>query len=292
MLANYHTHTTFCDGKNSPEEVILSAIAKGFSAIGFSGHGYTAYDLRYCMKDTEAFKQAIPPLKEKYKNQIQVYMGTEEDAFAPVNRSDYEYMIGSCHYFRIDRYQASHCGSDALTDAAQSQERADTSRYAYYPIDSGYGYFKKCLALFDNDPIRLADAYYGAFVPYILKRKPDIIGHFDLITKFDEKDTDMFLRNAEYEALAEKYTKEALKADCIFEVNTGAISRGYRQTPYPSEQRLHVLKREGGKVMLSSDSHAADTIDCSFAETRKRLKDIGFQYVYVLYDGEFQKDYI
>ena len=137
-----------------------------------------------------------------------------------------------------------------------------------------------------------ADAYYGAFVPYILKRKPDIIGHFDLITKFDEKETDMFLRNAEYEALAERYTKEALKADCIFEVNTGAISRGYRQTPYPSAQLLHVLKREGGKVMLSSDSHAADTIDCAFAETRQLLKDIGFQYVYVLYNGEFQKDYL
>ena len=273
MLANYHTHTTFCDGKNTPEEVILSAIEKGFSAIGFSGHGYTPYDLRYCMHDPEAFKQAIPPLKEKYKKQIQVYMGTEEDAFAPVlNRSDYEYMIGSCHYFRV--------------------ERPDASGYDYYPIDSGYGYFKKCLDLFDHDPIRLADAYYGAFVPYILKRKPDIIGHFDLITKFDEKETDMFLRNAEYEALAERYTKEALKADCIFEVNTGAISRGYRQTPYPSAQLLHVLKREGGRVMLSSDSHAADTIDCAFTETRQLLKDIGFQYVYVLYNGEFQKDYL
>ena len=112
MLANYHTHTTFCDGKNTPEEVILSAIEKGFSAIGFSGHGYTPYDLRYCMPDPEAFKKAIPPLKEKYKNQIQVYLGTEEDAFAPVaNRSDYEYMIGSCHYFCKDG--------------------------AYYPIDSG-----------------------------------------------------------------------------------------------------------------------------------------------------------
>ena len=70
MLANYHTHTTFCDGKNTPEEVILSAIEKGFSAIGFSGHGYTPYDLRYCMHDPEAFKQAIPPLKEKYKNPV------------------------------------------------------------------------------------------------------------------------------------------------------------------------------------------------------------------------------
>ena len=81
MLANYHTHTTFCDGKNTPEEVILSAIEKGFSAIGFSGHSYTPYDLRYCMPDPEAFRKAIPPLKEKYKNQIQVYLGRRRCLF-------------------------------------------------------------------------------------------------------------------------------------------------------------------------------------------------------------------
>ncbi len=39
MIANFHTHTVFCDGRNTPEEVVLSAIEKGFSAIGFSGHG-------------------------------------------------------------------------------------------------------------------------------------------------------------------------------------------------------------------------------------------------------------
>lgn len=26
MLTNYHTHTAFCDGKNSAEEMVLSAI--------------------------------------------------------------------------------------------------------------------------------------------------------------------------------------------------------------------------------------------------------------------------
>ena len=28
IKTNYHTHTLYCDGKNSPEEVILSAIEK------------------------------------------------------------------------------------------------------------------------------------------------------------------------------------------------------------------------------------------------------------------------
>lgn len=34
MLVNYHTHTKFCDGENTPEELVLYAIDKGFDAIG------------------------------------------------------------------------------------------------------------------------------------------------------------------------------------------------------------------------------------------------------------------
>ena len=66
MLANFHTHSTFCDGKNTVEEVALAAIEKGFCAIGFSGHGYTDYDLRYCMKNTDGYIAEIKNLKEKY----------------------------------------------------------------------------------------------------------------------------------------------------------------------------------------------------------------------------------
>ena len=55
MLANFHTHSTFCDGKNTPEEIVLAALEKGFVSIGFSSHGYTPYDLRYCMKDTDGY---------------------------------------------------------------------------------------------------------------------------------------------------------------------------------------------------------------------------------------------
>ncbi len=85
---------------------------------------------------------------------------------------------------------------------------------------------------------------------------------------------------------------EALKTDCFFEVNTGAISRGYRTSPYPSLDLLHTLKNNGGKIVLNSDSHAADTLDCFFAESKKMLKDIGFEYTYMLYNNKFIKDYL
>ena len=31
-------HTCYCDGKNTPEEMVQSAIEKGLSTVGISGH--------------------------------------------------------------------------------------------------------------------------------------------------------------------------------------------------------------------------------------------------------------
>ena len=43
-MRDLHTHSTYSDGKASPEEVILSAIGKGLSEIGLSDHSYTFFD--------------------------------------------------------------------------------------------------------------------------------------------------------------------------------------------------------------------------------------------------------
>lgn len=266
MIANYHTHSTFCDGKNTAEEIVLAAIEKGFSVIGFSGHGYTDFDLRYCMKDTESYVSEINRLKCKYKKEIQIYLGVEEDAFSYTDRKNFDYIIGSSHYFCIDG--------------------------KYYPIDSNYDYFQKCLQLFEHDVVKMAHTYYSSFCNYITKRRPEIIGHFDLITKFDEVDTSFILDNREYNDVAEKYITSIADKGCIFEVNTGAISRGYRTSPYPAENLLHILKKSDAKLILSSDSHSITTLDFGFDDIRHYLKDMGFQYVYVLHNDNFVKDFL
>ena len=261
MPANFHTHTLFCDGKSTPEEVVLAAIEKGFSAIGFSGHGYTPFDTSYCMNDTAGYVAEVKRLKEKYKNEIQVYLGVEEDSSAPVNRSDFEYIIGSSHYLRING--------------------------EFVTIDSDPEQFARCLDAFSGDPVQLAEAYYTDFCAYINKRRPDIIGHLDLITKFDELGDSLFLKNPKYNALAEKAAIEAAKSGSIFEVNTGAITRGLRTTAYPAENILHTIKKQDARIILSSDSHEASTLDAYFEETKNYLYDIGFRHTYTIYDGEF-----
>ena len=44
MRQNLHTHSTYCDGKNSIRDMIETAIEKKFDILGFSGHGYMPLD--------------------------------------------------------------------------------------------------------------------------------------------------------------------------------------------------------------------------------------------------------
>ncbi len=266
MITNYHTHSTFCDGSSSLEEIVLYAIENKFDALGFSGHGYTPFDTEYSMTDTDRYIDDVGKLKEKYKEKIQIYLGVEEDLFSPVKRDDFDYIIGSSHYL--------------------------LKNGIYYAIDSDCDSFKKCLDLFDGDIIRFSHSYYKTFCDYIRQRKPDIVGHFDLITKYDEILDIGFKDNSEYIKLSKEYIIDALKCDVLFEVNTGAISRGYKKSPYPDDELLHTIKKYDGKVVLSSDSHSANTLSFYFEETKKHLRDIGFDCVYVLYDGKWKKDFI
>ncbi len=261
MLANYHTHSTFCDGKNTPEEIVLAAIDGGMHAIGFSGHGYTGFDLRYCMKDTEGYIREIKRLKEKYKSEIEIYLGVEEDAHNPVKRESFDYILGSSHY--------------ALVGGT------------YYPIDSGVSYFEKALAAYGGNILSFAEDYFSFFSGYINRRRPDIIGHFDLLTKFDDVSERRFFGNPEYMAMARRYAECAVKSGSVFEVNTGAISRGYRSAPYPHEELLYVIKKADGRVMLNSDSHSIDTLTFGFGEARDIIKSVGFKYASVIKNGAF-----
>ena len=46
---NLHSHTTYCDGNNTAEEMVLAAIQSGFDVFGFSGHSYLDFDDSWCM---------------------------------------------------------------------------------------------------------------------------------------------------------------------------------------------------------------------------------------------------
>lgn len=257
-LQNLHTHTIYCDGKDTPEEMIEAAISKGFSSIGFSGHSYLP-DSDYTMsKDgTTEYKKELENLKIKYAGKIEIFCGLEADIFSSTDLSGYDYLIGSVHCLNCD-------GKLLDVDFTLEKTREIIDEY------------------FKGDGILYAKEYYKTLAKLPEYGKFDIIGHIDLITKFSEKASIFDTNSKEYKnAVIE--TLEALQGKIpYFEVNTGAISRGYRTTPYPDENILKELKRLGFGAVITSDCHNKNMLDCNFKEAEILLKNYGFKEKYIL----------
>lgn len=232
--SNYHTHTTFCDGKHSPEEVVRQAIALGCPELGFSGHAYTDFATDYCMSpdDAQGYRAEIRRLQKKYAGQIKILLGVEQDYFSGTSTEDYEYVIGSVHYvLKNGCYLAVDHTRKVFVDNAQKYYGGD-----YYSF---------------------AEDYYALVADVYRKTGCQIIGHFDLFTKFNEGNELFNTDHPRYQAAAHKALDALMDAPVILEVNTGAISRGYRTQPYPAADILSRWLAAGKKVHFSSDCHDA-----------------------------------
>ena len=108
MKRNFHTHSTWCDGKARPEEMILGAIALGFDTLGFSSHAMLPadpWDWPLTAKTLPRYAAEIRALAAKYDDRIRVLLGVEADyvrGAASPDRSVYatvkpDYIIGSVH---------------------------------------------------------------------------------------------------------------------------------------------------------------------------------------------------
>ena len=119
------------------------------------------------------------------------------------------------------------------------------------------------------------------------KNNFDIIGHFDLITKNNEKGGFIDVASKEYLDLG-KEAIHALKGEIpLFEVNTGAIARGYRTSPYPQTEFLREFLSCGFGAVISSDCHDKNYIDCYYREAEELLSFVGFKSKWILTDSGF-----
>lgn len=248
-----HVHSTYCDGKNTIEENILSAIEKKFTYIGFSGHGYTYFDESYCMsKENEAqYFEEIGRLAEKYKGKIKVLRGVERDGLSSYDAHPYDYKIASVHYINADGI--------------------------IYEIDGGKEIQEKAIRdSFGGDPYAFAEKYFET----VASQSGDIVGHFDLITKYDKGDLIFSPKEERYKKAAICAIEILLAKNMVFEVNTGSMARGYKDRPYPDRWILEEIKKRGGKVIITSDCHRAEFLDFAYEETEKMLSEIGFTDFY------------
>lgn len=261
--SSLHTHTVFSDGVDTVEDNVRAAIERSMVSLGFSDHCYTYFDLSYCVQkdDVARYIDEVRRVKAKYAEQIEIYLGLELDGYALLdNREEYDYIIGDCHYIKTpDGYRAVDLSRDDLTKTVNEH--------------------------FGGDFIKMSLSYYEGYAECIAKMKPDILGHIDLVTKYSLVDE----TDARYRAAANEALEASLAITPIIEMNTGAISRGYRNEPYPAVFLIDSIKQMGGRVLLSSDSHAAKDLTCRFDECVELLRSRGIKSIVQLKGGTFEE---
>lgn len=264
-LQNLHQHCIFCDGKDTPEEVVLGAIEQGFHSIGFSSHSFSPWAMAYCPQmtpDAVEYKTAIRTLKEIYKDKLDIYCGLEVDFYSPCSVEGYDYLIGTVHNLEKDGIRLAF------------DRDADT---VWSIINDHFG----------GDGMAFAREYYRTLQRLPEKRNFDILGHIDIHTKHIEKHAFFDTRSKEYRNAALEAIEALAGKIPYFEVNTGAIGRGYRTTPYPMDFFLPELRRLGYGAVITSDCHDIRTLSVGFDLAEEMLKDAGFTEYYILKDGQF-----
>ncbi len=277
---DYHMHTTYCDGGNSAEEMVLAAIDAGLEEVGISGHSHTAFDESYCMsfQETESYRQELLLLREKYRDQIRVKIGLEMDLYSDADTAGFDYIIGSVHYIRLPLGDGGEVpGAAACADkGAAADEMPGILRGAdgiYVPVDETAEILRAAAdRFFGGDMIALAGEYFAQAGTVAEITGCDIIGHFDLITKFNEKGDLFDEGDPRYIEAWKAAADRLLKFGIPFEINTGAMSKGYRTTPYPARPIREYIRSKGGRFILSSDSHRTDTLCYRFEDFESELK--------------------
>lgn len=260
LRGNFHTHTTFCDGKNSAQEMVDQALYLGFTHLGFSGH--MDPDIRM---DLEAYDNEIRHLQNQYRGKLDILRGVELDLlYSPQNRQEQEllegmeYLIGSVHFLEMDGRAAF-----AVDDTAER-------------LDAG------CREFFGGDYYRMAKAYYEQEAQICDRLHCTFAGHFDLITRFNDDRHDLDESDRRYYMPALEAMEYLVSKDIPFEINCGAVNRGRKAELYPNRFLLGNLRKMGGQILINSDAHQKELLNGGFDIAVRTAVECGFTHTLFL----------
>lgn len=255
-----HVHTQFCDGRSTAEEMVNAALQRGFVSLGFSSHGKQDFDLKYALDEAReaAYIREVRRLQQAYAGRIKIWLGVEADYFSAANRADFEYVIASVHYMEL----------------------LDGSRLA---VDSSLEQLERIIqVIFDGDAFALAEAYFRMLGRFVRDTRPDIIGHYDLLTKFNRGTYPFNEGHPYYVQAAMRGLEEAIQGCRLMEVNVGALARTGVKGPYPSLAILKQWRALGGQVILSSDCHDASYLDSAYDVGLELIRAAGYKKAAIL----------
>ena len=263
----------FCrHAKDSLEEVVARAIAAGFTHYGLSEHAprFRAEDIfpdetdlgpdglqaafrRYA---DEAFR-----LRDAYRDRISLLVGFETERLPPADwqtrmreirdSAPFDYVVGSVHDI------------DGMVVDVSAERTAAIAE-----------------ALGGREAMQIR--YFRALAELVSTLRPEVVGHVDLIRKFDGPDA-RFAPAVMHEI--ERVLEAAREANSALDVNCGAYRRGLGPV-YPLPQILERAHAMGLRVTLGDDSHGVGTVGVGLDACLAAIAAAGYEQLsYLERDG-------
>ncbi|MBB3697899.1 histidinol-phosphatase HisJ family protein [Flammeovirga yaeyamensis] len=268
---NFHSHSHFCDGKPSLEEMVQAAIDQNVKSYGFSSHSPVPFSTTWNMPmdRLNEYMNEAKRLKEKYQDQIQLYTGLEVDFVSGKcgvhNFPQLDFSVGSIHFV------------DTFEDGT------------YWEIDNTKTIFDRGLQeIFGGNIQRAFKRYYDLSIEMLEEDTPDVLGHMDKF-KMHNSTGNWFSEEEEwYKKMVMEYIEVIKESGVIVEVNTRGLYKGFSKDLYPSPWIIKELIDRKIPISLNSDSHTTFEITKGFDEAAELLSSLGLREVYGLWDGEWQ----
>lgn len=275
LLANYHVHSDYCDGKNTLEEMVAAGIASGLTSMGLSSHLSLPFPNDWTMKEEnlENYLNDVKVLKDKYSSQIELYCGLEIDYF--IDRQDIsdlakaviprlDYTIMAVHTIGITT------GAD-VSYIDESQQNFEQGIKKYYAGDK---------QAFIKD-------YYQGIAKMVSMFEPDILGHFDLVKKYNRDNRFFNEQDTWYQETVKDCLDQIATKNTRMEINTGTNLRIPGVGRYPSDWMIPEMKKRNIPITIGSDSHSTAGIVFEYDEAEAYITECGYQEYWVLKKGRW-----
>lgn len=273
FFSNYHSHCTFCDGREHMEEFIKYAIAKGITRYGFSSHAPLPFETYWTMKadDYKDYESEFHRLKTKYAHQIELFLGLEIDYIVGCTNAKsvffsnkkLDYKIGSIHYL----------------DQLPSGD--------YFSVDGAFKDFRLGMEELYKGDIRLVtERYFELSKEMVELGGFDMVGHLDKITLHGLKFRDFDIQSNWYTDLMVDYLKLIKQKGLIVEINTKSLLE--KGITFPDKSYYGLLYELQIPITVNSDCHYPSKVIDGYLETYAALKQVGFRELQQLIDGKWQ----
>lgn len=248
MIADYHIHTALCGhARGTVEEMIASALEKGFERVGIADHMPMLYSdhahLAMAPGQLPGYVEEVLAARERYRGRIDVLLGIEADYHGPtqdervamLKEHPFDYIIGSVHIL-----------GDWIFDSP-----ADVDRYDELDLD------------------RFHLEYLRELRDMVASGVYDIVGHPDLAKKFDKRaGIDL---TPQYREILE-LMKE--RGTC-YEVNTAGLRWPVKEM-YPEPAFVTLAAEMGVPVTLGSDAHCPEDVGRDFDLALDLIRGAGY----------------